>query len=244
MTDAAWWTTAFGADYLAVYAHRDDAAAAAEVAGLAPRLRAAVARHPGPVLDAGCGGGRHLDALRRLGLPALGFDLSPELLAVANRRPGCAGRVLRADLRAVPLAPGSCAAVVVLFTAFGYFDDAANAACLAGLVRLLAPGGELVLDLPDAGQVAAGLVPESRRTLADGTLVEERRALRGPRVEKEVVLRRPDGAVRAWRESVRLYAPSEVAALAAAAGAACTEIWPSLQGPAERQGRMVCWLRA
>ena len=74
-----WWKAAFGAHYETLYAHRDDASAAAEVAGLLPRLRQA----PGPILDACCGNGRHLAALRAAGLPAFGFDLSADLLRSA-----------------------------------------------------------------------------------------------------------------------------------------------------------------
>lgn len=240
MAGAGWWTSAFGADYLAVYAHRDEAAAAAEVAGLVPRLRAAVDASGLPVLDAGCGAGRHLAALRGSGLPAIGFDLSADLLAVARAR--MAAPLLRADLRRPPLAAGGCAAVVALFTVFGYFDEAGNAACLAALAQVAAPGGWLVLDLPDAERVAAGLVPESHRVLADGTSIAERRWLSGARVEKEVVMRGPGGE-RRWRESVRLYRRSELADLAGGSGVRIDAIWPSLQGPAIDQGRTVLWLQ-
>jgi hypothetical protein len=40
----------------------------------------------GPVLDVGCGPGRHLVALRELGVFALGIDISPSFLAIARAR--------------------------------------------------------------------------------------------------------------------------------------------------------------
>ena len=210
---AGWWDDAFRAAYGEVYGHRSDAQAAAEVAGLLPRLR----RLAGPVVDAACGGGRHLAALRAAGIAAVGFDLSGDLLATARARPACRGRLARGDLRAPPFASG-CAAVLCLFTAFGYFDDDGNAACLAALAGMLAPGGVLVLDLPEPAALRAGLVPTSERTTAGGWRVHERRALVGSRVEKDVEARPPGGETVRWRESVRLYEAGDLAAMAAGAG--------------------------
>jgi SAM-dependent methyltransferase len=229
---------AFGADYLDLYAHRDDCAATAEVAGLLPRLRTA----PGPVLDAACGNGRHLAALRAAGLTAAGFDYSPALLAVARSRPQAVGRLARGDLRRPPFA-GGWGAVLLLFTAFGYFDDTANAACLAALARLLAPGGWLLLDLPDPAQVRATLVAESSRTTPAGHRVRERRRLEGTWVVKDVAYG-CGGQERRWQERVRLYEPDEIAALVAAAGLTLAERWPSLRGPVHDDHRHVVWCQA
>ena len=128
-----WWEQAFGPLYAEVYHHRDDASAALEINGLLPRLR----EQSGVVIDAACGGGRHLAALRKAGIPALGFDLSPDLLGLAAQRAPCRGHLVRGDLRRPPFAEGSCGAVLLLFTAFGYFDDQGNADCLSALGRLL-----------------------------------------------------------------------------------------------------------
>jgi SAM-dependent methyltransferase len=231
-----WWREAFGEGYAEVYAHRDEAQAAAEVADLLHRAGPLV----GPVLDAACGGGRHLAALRAAGLAAFGFDWSSPLLATARQRTGLAGRLARGDLRAPPLAPGGWGAVLLLFTAFGYFGDAADRACLTALGRLLRPDGRLVLDLPDPAAVAAGLVPETRRITAGGWRVVERRRISGERIEKTVVAAAPDGRERTWRESVRLYRSDELPTLAAAAGLRLVHCDGGLAGAA---GRQVAWLR-
>ena len=231
-----WWEAAFGEDYLAVYAHRDDAQGAAEIAGLLPHLR-------GPVLDAGCGGGRHLAALRAAGLPAVGFDLSQPLLESARQRPAVRGRVARGDLRVPPMADGAFSSVLVLFTAFGYFDDDANAATLTNLGRLLTADGILVLDLPDAARVRQTLVPHSQRTTSTGIVITEERSLTPTRVEKQVTLRHPDGRERSYRESVRLYEDDALPDVAASAGLRVQKYWPSLRGPEFNDGRRVWWLR-
>ncbi len=229
-----WWERAFGRHYVEVYAHRDDAQASSEIAGILPRLRAV----RGPILDVGCGNGRHLRSMRAHGLAALGMDLSPVLCERAGGCDTLRGAIARADMRVPPVAPG-WGAVLLLFTSFGYFDDDANAACLGSLARLLAPGGTMLLDLPDADALARTLVPESARMDARGERISERRWWEGKRVLKEVRYRGE-----AWTESVRIYSRGEIAALARASGLVEEAVWPSLGGPEAAGGRQVHWLRA
>jgi SAM-dependent methyltransferase len=233
-----WWQEAFGADYLTLYAHRSDEQAAREVAGVLPRLRAA----PGPVLDACCGNGRHLAALRAAGLCAIGFDWSGELLQVAAARAGARGRLFRGDVRQ-PACAGGFGAITLFFTAFGYFAEDGNQATLCALARLLAPGGWLLLDLPDPAVLRAGLVPRSERLIAQGRQVIEERRLDGPVVCKRVSILREGVCERSYEERVRLYEREELAALATAAGLQVDACWPGLAGPEDQAGRAVWWLR-
>jgi SAM-dependent methyltransferase len=232
-----WWKVAFGANYESLYAHRDDASAVAEIAGLLSRLR----HVPGPILDACCGNGRHLAALRAAGLPAFGFDLSANLLHSANKRSTCRERMVRCDMRS-PAVGGGWGAVLVLFTAFGYFDDETNAACLATFAQLLAPSGVLVLDLPNPLAIKQKLIPHSERMTSDGHVVEERSLCHG-RVEKTVTLSRDGRVIQSYRESVRLYERSEIAVLAHRAELQVVEVWPSLRGPDNDEQRCVYWLK-
>jgi len=234
MTATPWWQAAFGPDYEQVYAHRSDEAASAEIAGLLPYLGA------GPVLDACCGNGRHLAALQRAGMAAVGFDYSANLLRSAASRSEVMGRVSRADVRAIPYA-GNFSAVLVLFTAFGYFDEVDNGVALAALADQLAAGGSLVLDLPDSQRVRAGLVPESAKSVA-GLTIREQRRIEGQRVVKDVHISRADGSVHAYTESVRLYAADEIARLATSVGLRVTACWSSLRGQGIDEGRQVWWL--
>ena len=228
-----WWERAFGREYLEIYAHRDDASAHEEIQALLPRLRGA----PGPVLDACCGHGRHLAALRSAGVRAVGFDLSPQLLQAASRRPACQGLLARADARCSGFTQG-LGAVLLLFTAFGYFSDEENLACLRSLGALLAPGGWLVIDLPDPLRLRQSLQSSTSRVLSNGHRVDERRRCDGARVIKDISYRGES-----WSESVRLYQASEIAQLAEQAQLRLEETWPSLLGPLRDQGRQVHWLR-
>ena len=76
-----------------------------------PRSRAA---HAGPVLDLGCGSGLSCRPLAAAGLPWVGFDLSPHMLAAACQvTPGAAGCLARAALGTrLPLRSGAFAAAV------------------------------------------------------------------------------------------------------------------------------------
>lgn len=227
-----WYASAFGAHYPLLYRHRD-AAEAERCLDLMPRL---APLGDGPVLDLGCGQGRHLALLARRGVRAVGLDLSPQLLAIARTQSPAAGLV-RADMRAIPLATAGCSAVLSLFTAFGYFGDArANAPVAAEVGRVLRPGGHWFLDFLNSERVARELAGGPRATEREqGPLrVREQRSLAdGPRrVVKEVALAPlpgrddeaagwgvPIAGVR-YAEEVTLFSLAQLDALAAAAGLA------------------------
>ena len=208
-----WFEDWFDGDYARLYAHRDATEARAAVA---TALRVAPELARGPVLDLGCGAGRHLEALQRENPEALGLDLSADLLrlAPAHLRP----RLVRGDMRTLPFRPGTFRGICLWFTPFGYFDDAANGALLADLARLTQPGGVLLLDYLNAAHAARTLVPQD--TLErDGIRAHSRRSLEGDRLVKRITLTRlADGCIREALESVRLYTPAEVGAMAGRAG--------------------------
>ncbi len=217
---APWYVEAFRGDYRDVYAHRNLAAARDEVRWLAGEVLAGT---DGPVLDDCCGFGRHSLALAEAGFDVFGIDLSFDLLASSGDMEGAherlAGRLGQADMRSLPFAAGSFAAVVNLFTSFGYLGEAGDAAALDEMVRVLRPGGTLVMDLMNPAAIRRGLRPSSREE-RDGIVLEAHRALEdgGRRVVKEVHLTLASGEVRRWREEVRMYEPAELDALLGARG--------------------------
>ena len=209
--DERWYETAFGRDYLTLYAHRSSAEARAQV------VRILEWGFHGQLLDLGCGAGRHLAALEARGVFGVGVDLSRELLAAAPRevRP----RLVRADLRRLPFRDASFDGALSLFSSFGYFDDAGDRRALHEAARVLRPAGQLLLDLADPGAVRAGLVPRSERQAGDLALVEERHLADGGRlVVKQVTAIERSGARRSWQERMRLYEPHELLSMAALCG--------------------------
>jgi SAM-dependent methyltransferase len=210
---ADWFEDWFDEDYALLYAHRD--AEEAQLA-LATALQVAPELTTGPVLDLGCGAGRHLEVLRRTNPAAFGMDLSGTLLglAPAELRPW----LLRGDMRRVPVREGSLAGICLWFTPFGYFSDAGNRDLLRHLSRLLQPGGVLVLDYLHAPRVLRDLVAEDTMERS-GISVRSHRTLEGERLVKRMTLTRlATGESREALESVHLYQPGQLEAMGAAAG--------------------------
>ncbi len=208
-----WFEEWFDADYARLYAHRDAAEARDAVA---TALREAPELARGPVLDLGCGSGRHLEGLRCTNPMAFGMDLSPTLLrmAPAPLHPW----LLRGDMRRLPVKAGSLRGICLWFTPFGYFSDEANAGLLAELGIRLQSGGMMILDYLNAEETLRTLVPEDE-TERDGLRIRSRRRLEGNRLVKRMeILRLDTGETREALESVRLYRPGELAALAESAG--------------------------
>jgi SAM-dependent methyltransferase len=97
----------------------------------------------GPVADVGCGTGRITAHLRRLGLAAVGLDLSPGMLAVA-RRDSPALPVAVASMTALPLAEASLAGLVAWYSVI-HVPDPDLPGVLAAFARVLRPGAPLLL---------------------------------------------------------------------------------------------------
>ncbi|MBJ7328370.1 MAG: class I SAM-dependent methyltransferase [Solirubrobacteraceae bacterium] len=108
-----------------------------------------VARARGPVLDVGCGPGRHVHALRRRGIDVLGIDLSPIAVRMARRRG--AVPVLVGDVFAPVPRAGWWQTGLLLDGNLGIGGD--PVALLRRLRSLLAAGGRLLCetDAPGGG---------------------------------------------------------------------------------------------
>jgi SAM-dependent methyltransferase len=213
-----WFKGWFDADYAALYAHRDDAEAALAVGSL---LRVSPTFASGPVLDLGCGNGRHLAELRKVNPQAFGLDLSPHLLGLAPA--SLRGWLLRGDMRHLPIRAGSLSGICLWFTPFGYFSDQENQSLLEALQHLLRLEGTLLLDLMNASRLKTDLVMEDL-VERGGLRVHSRRSLEGGRVLKRMTLERLDtGTTREAVESVRVYEPDELRSMADNCGLALTQ---------------------
>jgi SAM-dependent methyltransferase len=216
-----WFRTAFGAEYLGLYAHRDESEAQQAVELILKHTGMA----PGSiVLDAPCGAGRHVRAFAAAGMRAMGMDLSPALLQSAKESSACASEncgYFRGDLRALPVKSAACDLVTNLFSSFGYFDsDEQNFDVLQELSRVIRPGGYLVLDFMNAAFVKEHLEQHSERKSAAGCHVTEERWITGApeRVNKRTIAVSSAGEQKEFFESVRLFTPMDLNQMMAQAG--------------------------
>ena len=97
------------------------------------------------ILDAGCGAGPLAAALRDRGAQITGFDSSPAMVALAQRRLGTDTTVLVADLsEPLPFRTGEFDDVVASLV-LHYLEDWSGP--LAELHRVLKPGGRLIVSV-------------------------------------------------------------------------------------------------
>ena len=100
----------------------------------------------GPALDVGCGPGRHVLALARMGVPALGIDISP--LAVTVARDRGATVLQRCVFRPLPLAE-AWQTVLLLDGNIGIGGSPMT--LLRRIGHLLAPGGRALVEVDPPG---------------------------------------------------------------------------------------------
>ena len=123
----------------------DGALAAAGDAWLAPATnadQAALRRASGPVLDIGCGPGRHVVALGELGIPVLGIDVTGIALSAARARGALV--LERSVFGRVPGA-GRWGSALLLDGNLGIGADPAF--LLQRVGALLRPGGKTIVEL-------------------------------------------------------------------------------------------------
>lgn len=175
------------------------------------------------VLDLACGHGRHaLPLAGRAGMVA-GVDRSGPYLRRAAAGAGKLPRpprFARADLRSLPFPDAVFDAVYSWYASLFMYDERGNAAALAELSRVLRRGGRALVHHANPLRLAAEPVATARRTLADGSVVEEEAAFDPAtgveRAHRSLV--RPGGAVLAGTAVLRYYRSEEWDPLARRAG--------------------------
>ena len=205
-----WFEEWFGEEYLRLYPHRDAEEAERAVALILERTGFVAGWR---VLDVACGAGRHARALEAAGARCVGLDLSMALLRVARGVTGAP--LVRADMRTLPVRPGSMDLTVNLFTSFGYFErDEEHTAALHEMVATLRPQGWFVIDFLNPPAVRARLVPRETARL-DGTAVSVTRSVSadGRYVCKTITT----AGGRRFTERVRLFGADEITAMLAGA---------------------------
>ncbi len=168
------------------------------------------------VLDIGCGNCRHLPSLKSISNNIIGLDLSQRQLNngakfLKTLDLDTANRILRADMRQLPLKPDSLGLITNFFTSFGYFsNDADHQATLVDWSKTLKKNGLLFLDLFNKKHVITNLVPHSIKHV-DGYKITQTRTISkdNKRIEKTVDIYSEDEN-KSFQESVRLFTLDEI----------------------------------
>jgi len=180
------------------------------------------------VLDLACGHGRHARLLARAGIRVTGLDRSGGYLrSAAAASPGAAGPgLVRGDVRALPFRAGAFDAVFSWYASLFMFDDATNEGCLAEAARVVRPGGRVLVHHANPLRLAREPRASARRTLRDGSVVEEESAFDAARGVDRCARRlvRPGGAALAGIAELRYYMPTEWGRLAERAGLRLVEL--------------------
>jgi SAM-dependent methyltransferase len=215
-----WWASYFDEDYLREYhpvftleRDRKEVARLIEVLGLPVGSR---------VLDCPCGQGRHAHLLAEAGFAVDGLDYSKRLLERARAR-GTSSRLRyrQGDMRALPRSwSGRFAAVVNLFTSFGFFlDPNDDARVIAEFARVLAPGGTLVWHGGNRDGIMARFLHRDWWETTEGVLVAQERSFDPLSGVLSIATTIRAGARTTRRNHrIRLYTPTRLAELCQAAG--------------------------
>ncbi len=221
-----WYATAFDQSYLALYAHRDQRDARRAFDFL---LGEKIVRKGELGLDLCCGAGRHLVELLAAGMNVVGVDLSPALLASAQRNLAedrLKSLLVRGSMDHLPF-KSRFDYVINLFTSFGYFElDTDNERVLQNVSQALRPRGRFLIDFLNESFIRATLKRQSVERTPQGQSVHVRRSIEGasPRVVKRMALETGAGPIEIV-ESVRLFTRDELTAMLERSGLRVTKSW-------------------
>ena len=183
----------------------------------------------GPVLDLGCGHGRHLGLAAKLGRSVIGVEKDASSLRLLTR----GSPAVRADLRALPVRDGAAGGAFAWYsTLFSFGSDEAHAALLKEVARALRPGALLVAHTAPYERFAAAPRARFHRELADGSRLEEETEF-DPRTgldRSRRTLWLPDGRVLSGENSIRYYRLAELEGLLRGAGLQPVVAYGGLEG--------------
>lgn len=116
---------------------------------------------PMTILDLACGHGRHANRLAALGHNVTGVDITKGFLKIAKRDAKAKGvrvKYIHHDMRKIKF-KNEFDRVILMFTAFGYFEDKENFKVLKNIARALKPAGLFCFDIPNRDGFVKGLLP-------------------------------------------------------------------------------------
>ncbi len=221
MTDAPWYKTMFGEDYLRIYepilTHERTQR---EVDGIVNLL--ALPRGSS-ILDLCCGHGRHAIPLAQRGYKVTGQDLSEVFLHEAEKAAAVADTHVdwvHSDMRKIPF-ENAFDAVINIFTAFGYFEaQDEDQQVLKQVYKALKPGGLFLLEMMHREAFMRHFEPYLIEHHPDGLIVLEERDfdLLTSRSNTKITMIYPNGERKEYGHAARVYSLTELAQMLVLAG--------------------------
>lgn len=227
-----WFKDWFESDfYQKVYCHRDDEDAKL----ICDLIMSSIELNKGSkILDAACGSGRHFIYFKKSGYNVFGFDLSKNLLNIAQKKlkeKNLPVDLFCADIRKICL-KHKFDLITNLFTSFGYFEnDDENFAFIRTAYELLKINGYYVLDYFNMNYLINNLIPYSEKQI-DSFNVIENRVIKNNRVNKKIVIQdiNTSMVINEFYESVKLYQPDELISKITGIGFRTKKIYGSYSG--------------
>ena len=244
MTDDArpWYETLFERDWYDYFAKGgpgspdEDGSYARRTDGEVDFIERALGlTEPCDLLDLCCGPGRHSVRLAKRGHRVTGVDISAYNLEKAAERAtefGVDVTWREGDMRDTGLAESSQDAVINMFTAFGFFDDAENQRVLEEVARVLRPGGRFFIDLVNRDSLMRRHQPRMWSDRHNGAVLLQEHAFdsaTGCQTTHWTVVK-ADGERISQSFTVRMYTLQEMEVRMAQAGLEVEEAWGGLDG--------------
>ncbi len=216
--DPDWWKTLFDDVYLLTDARSvgDDSLTRLEVDVVCELLPIEMGHK---ILDL-CGGhGRHSLELCHRGFEACTLlDYSQSLIDVAKamaQKNNYPLKVVRCDAREIDLGSAQFDHVLIMGNSLGYIQQPdADRTIIAEALRVLQPGGWLLVDVTDGAAVKKSFNPNAWHEVGEDSVVCRQRELRDNTVRaRELVISKKDGLIRDRTYAVRLYEPETLSVL-------------------------------
>jgi SAM-dependent methyltransferase len=221
MTDAPWYKTLFGEDYLRMYEPiLTPERTQREVDGIVNLL---ALPQGSSILDLCCGHGRHSIPLAQRGYNVTGQDLSEVFLHEAEKEAAGKGvhvDWVHSDMRNIPFENAFDAAINI-FTAFGYLETQdEDQGVLKQVNKALKPGGLFLLELMHREAMIRHFEPYMIEHHPDGLIVLEEREfdLLTSRANVKLTMIYADGERKEYGHAGRVYTLTELAQMLALAG--------------------------
>jgi SAM-dependent methyltransferase len=172
-------------------------------------------KEPMKILDLACGFGRHSNRLAALGHDITGIDLYPEFLEIARmdaKSKDLLVNYVQGDMRNIKYKE-KFDRVLLLFTAFGYFDDKTNELVLRNIYQALKVGGLFIFDIPNRDTYLKYISPCYVTEVGNDLMIDRISfdPLTGRSKNRRLVIR--DGERKEKPFTIRLYNATEIADL-------------------------------